>query len=89
MTDKQDESEKVVLWKPYSNVFCPVCKKHRAQGSHAKCSRVTALKYMRERGEIKQYDKYDQFNREDVQLAGKVLEHAKTKKGYQFIELTD
>ena len=51
MTEKQDESEKR-LWKPDSNVFCPVCKKHRAKGNHAKCSRITALKYMRERGEI-------------------------------------
>jgi hypothetical protein len=32
--------------------YCPVCGIPRQKGNHAKCSRITQLKGMKERGEI-------------------------------------
>ncbi len=31
---------------------CPVCGQPRNKGKHAKCSKITQLKHMKERGEI-------------------------------------
>jgi hypothetical protein len=31
---------------------CPVCGGPRNKGKHAKCSKITQLKHMKERGEI-------------------------------------
>ncbi len=36
----------------FDNCYCPVCGIPRQKGSHAKCSRITQLKGMKERGEI-------------------------------------
>ena len=32
--------------------YCPVCGKPRQKGNHARCSRITQLKGMKDRGEI-------------------------------------
>ena len=53
MTEKTKKTWLSDKSKHPDTVHCPVCGHPRNKGNHAKCSRVTALKYMRERGEIK------------------------------------
>jgi hypothetical protein len=36
----------------FDTCYCPVCGAPRQKGNHAKCSRITQLKGMKERGEI-------------------------------------
>jgi len=36
----------------FDSSYCPVCEKPRTKGEHSKCSRITQLKHMKERGEI-------------------------------------
>jgi hypothetical protein len=36
----------------FDSSYCPVCEKLRTKGDHSKCSRITQLKGMKERGEI-------------------------------------
>lgn len=50
MTEKK-EAETKKQFKP-DICFCPVCGIPRQKGNHAKCSKITQLKSMKERGEI-------------------------------------
>jgi hypothetical protein len=51
MSKKQDTEAK----KPwiFDICYCPVCDAPRNKGNHAKCSKITKLKHMKERGELK------------------------------------
>jgi hypothetical protein len=51
MSKEQDTASK----KPFkveAPVYCPVCDNPRNLGNHAKCSKITQRKHMKERGEI-------------------------------------
>jgi hypothetical protein len=50
MNKKSAEPKKQLKLNAYSH--CPVCEKPRSKGNHSKCSRITQLKGMKERGEI-------------------------------------
>ena len=49
MNNKKDTAAKN---RKLDTCYCPVCGTPRQKGNHAKCSRITQLKGMRERGEI-------------------------------------
>jgi len=51
MNKKKDTESKKPL-KLDASCYCPVCAAPRQKGNHAKCSRITQLKGMKERGEI-------------------------------------
>jgi len=51
MSKKQDTEAKKPLI--FDICYCPVCDAPRNKGNHAKCSKITKLKHMKERGELK------------------------------------
>ncbi|HEY8099074.1 MAG TPA: hypothetical protein VIE65_23685 [Methylobacter sp.] len=50
MNKKQDTAAKKLL--KLDDWNCPVCGNPRNKGKHAKCSKITQFKHMKERGEI-------------------------------------
>jgi len=50
MNNKKDTAAQKPL--KFDVCYCPVCGTPRQKGNHTKCSRITQLKKMKERGEI-------------------------------------
>jgi hypothetical protein len=53
MNTKKDAEKKPLK---FDSSYCPVCEKPRTKGEHSKCSRITQLKHMKERGMVQTSD---------------------------------